>query len=270
MRLPITKERAKLAKELLFSGKPQAHVAAILGCSQPTVSRIKKGQIHGDVPWPTGTTGAIPIDFARSDHVMKWSETSALYQAYHEELQVRILEVVNTRRIAADLPTIPEIAPTYQAYLETTDEDSEWEVAALEQAQIAEDMRISELMREFEDILDAETSQRKAEEIFAVLAATRSSSDVPELDSPREKPKDLTYRKLPWDEVVSLAGRTPIVAEAIANEDLALREACGVVFYELRNSPGAWKSPAVERQIRYIRDRFAGDERVLQRIGDQR
>jgi hypothetical protein len=260
---------ARLAKEMLYADKPQAHIAAVLGISQASVSRIKHGTIHEDVPWPTGDLGAIPRDIRRTKDSVKWSETAALYQAYPEELQVRIFEIVNVRRAAADIPPIPVMAPEYEQYLKAQDEEGEedpFEFTGIERAQLGEDRRICQVMKEFDDILEEETSQQRCEEIFAVLAATRDGGDprdVPQLDTPQTP---LVYRKMSWEGVCEKGGRVAVVQKAIGSDDAALCEACCIVFYELRNSIPSWKSPAVEEQVYHIRDRLKAEPGKLEEL----
>jgi hypothetical protein len=266
---PVGKELARTAKAMLYVGRPQAHVAAVLGISQASVSRLKSGTIHEDVPWPSGDLGAIPRDTRQTEKVVKWSETAALFQAYPEELQIRIFEIVNVRRAAVDLPPIPPLAPEYQQYLESQDEEGEedpFEFTGVERAQIAEDRRVCQLMKEFDDVLEEETAQQRCEEIFAVLAATRGQDDprdVPQLDTPQTP---LIYRKMSWEDVCEVGGRVGVVQKAIGGDDPALCEACCIVFYELRNSVPSWKSASVEEQIYRIRDRLKSEPGKIEEL----
>ena len=270
-KLPVSKDLARTAKDMLYVGKPQIHVAAVLGISQASVSRLKSGTLHPDVPWPTGDQGAIPIRQERDKQPLRWSESSTLFQAYPEILQIRIFEIVNVKRAAIDLPPIPEVAPEYEEFLkggedeEESDEGDPFEMEGLEKAQLAEDRRICQVMKEFDDILEEDTAQQRCEEIFAVLAATRDGDPrgVPELDTPQTP---LIYRKMPWEEVCERGGRVNIVQKAIASDDLLLCEACCIVLYELRTSLTSWDNPAIEDEIYKVRERLSGEPGKLDEL----
>ncbi len=258
-RQSVTKEKASLAKRMLFQGKAQTHVAAVLGVSQASISRLKSGHLYPEIAWPNGASGEIPIEDMRHSASLKWSDQAGAYQKLPEILQVRILEIVNVQRAASDLLPIPEMALVYTKYLEVEDGDFDamFERPPIEVAQLAEDQRISMLMDEFHKIIDIDMSFRREQDTIDILKATQDSQED---EPPHRAARPLVYRKLEWDEVVQRASHLDIVKKAIHMEDIHLQEACSIAFYELRRSnEKTWANAALNKEIWKIRDRLEED-----------
>lgn len=262
----LTEEQARVGKLLLFQGKAQAHVAAVLGISQASISRLKAGTLCPEVPWPNGAKGPMPVEDQRHSTRMLWSSTADAYQKMPEVLQVRIFEAVNLQRAAVGLPEIPEMAPSYAEYLKSTDDDfdSYFERPPIEVAQMEEDKRICILMEEWGKLIDLDIAAQRENATLEILQSTAGPQDD---EPPPRQERKLLYNKMSWPHVVEVASHLEIVKRAIATQDVALQEACCIAFYELRHSNVKnWTSQALTRQIWKIRHRISDDEELMQRI----
>ena len=262
MKFAVNKERARFVKELLYNGREQDEIAKMAGIDQSTISRIKAGKLHGDVQWPNGEVGPIPIEAdrrARNDEHLKWSTEVEAFNSMPAQLQDRIFQVVNDNRAAQGVDPIPEAAPEYSDYL-TSPAEAE-DAIDLIRARDAEDMRIRELMREWRELLEAERASQRSDELLHILDATPPSQvEEPSNDWTEVTPmaSSLSYDKLDWDEVESRAYSLDIVQEAVESESTSLREACCIVFYAIKNrSLEHWKEPHIEREIRKLAQQLA-------------
>lgn len=257
----VPKDMARIAKQMLFARKPAAHVSAVLGISQASISRIKTGALHPEVPWPNGDQGKMPN--ADAERAIQWSDATTAYQAMPELLQVRILEVVNLRRAAADLPPIPEMAQEYIEYLEREEEEDDleklWEPTEVERAKFAEDKRISLIMSEFHEILEEDLAVQREEEVFRILHSTWADKLDGAESLGKEERRTLVYKKLPIEEALELGPGVKILREALANDDKALQEACCIAFWQLRRTPQNWGHPRIAVEVRKLAKRLAAE-----------
>lgn len=256
-RLPAPKSSIALVKKMLWEGKGQERVAFITGHDQSTVSRIRTGQMHSDVPWPNGKTGAMPVEMDRGggDEHAPWSHDATVFQAFPAEMQNRILDLVNTRRQEVGLEPIPDVDPTYGSYL--ISEDVEDESAALYEARDYEDARIRQVMTEFREISEREIATKRAEDLLLALSTTShfGTNDESEQATPAAT-GELLYDKLPWDSLTRYTTEIPIIAEAEKGDEY-LKEATCIVFYTLQNTPKTiWKEPKIAREIFRIAERL--------------
>lgn len=243
----LSVDSVTIIKRLLWLGRTQEEVAAILGVSQSTVSRIRSGRRYGDIPWPDGSTGPLP-EGQRSRVLQDWSDEARRFLDHPEEIQERILSIVNKRRAEEGRDPIPPRSAVYQDFLDSDPSDQVWEAAHLVEARRAEDRRLSQTMLEFESILLEEVALRSAEETASILEATRSEQREVDVHS-KGTVETLTYDKLPWEQVKRLARNNPLVTQAVAEEDAVLAEAICIMFHELKGSPSSWGQPEVQSQI---------------------
>jgi hypothetical protein len=249
----ITPDKIAVVKKLLMEGRSQAHVAAVVGIGQASVSRIKKGDLGADVPWPgSGKTGALPTSPAEK-RIERWSPRAAAYMTFNEDMQQHILDVVNEHRRQAGIGEIPPAAPLYLMYLQSEDSLTPDEVVdGLEDAVQAEDNRLCQLMEEFQALLDVEAQRSRDRELFDLLSATSENGRV-DSTHPITSTSDIEYDALTLEQLLELAGKVPIVAEALEQGSLNLELACRIIFYQLRGSdPKTFKLPFVEKEVRRL------------------
>ena len=253
-RLPIDNEKAARIKAMLYEGASQERISGLLGGDQSTISRIKSGQTHGDVPWPNGATGAMPVESDRRGRKDgdKWSHDARIYLDMPGEVQNRILDVVNKQRRETGLDPIPAADDVYESYL--NDPDVTDESVALYEARDSEDARIRQVMAEFREISEVERANQRAAEAVLLLQTTSHFGTEDEHTPPVGG--ELVYSKMPWVEVALRAHDVPIVQEA-EKGDTFLQEACSIVFHTLQNSSkDTWKEPNVSREVRKIAERL--------------
>lgn len=56
----LNEDQAASVKRALWEGMSITDTASAFGVSYPLVHSIKKGKVYTDIPWPDGTTGAMP------------------------------------------------------------------------------------------------------------------------------------------------------------------------------------------------------------------
>ena len=259
----LTDDLATVAKNLLWAGKSQAHVAALLGVSQPTISRIKSGSTFEHVPWPNGDTGPMPF---RLPEEASWTELAQRYLSYPQALQDRILEIVNARRAETGTPPIPAQAEEYTRFLNADPLDKEFEAITLLEAREAEDRRCSTIIREFEEIAAEEFDEKRARATQDILISTRDGgrrSPPPERSSAR-----LGYTKMDWGEVKEKGAGVPIVQEALLG-DACLREAVCIVFEQLKGSTKNWRLPVTREQILDVAEVLRKDDEVVRKLEEE-
>lgn len=250
MPIKIDAERAKIVKEMLWRGRRQEEIVGVTGASQATISRIKTGQSHQDIPWPDGSLGPMPAH-GPSEEGTDWSVEAKRFLAFPEDMQKRILEVVNARRVEGNLPIIPQHSEEYLNYLQMEPEDAAFEALDLVKARASEDRRLVTIMLEFDRIVDEQAMQFRAQEILGSIESTRRE---PDLSQTGTNPDDLAYSRLEWQVVAERSPQNPIVLEA--SSSIAMMEACCVVFYSLRESLELWTSPRVHEEIRRLAKKF--------------
>jgi len=248
MPVKLDNETAKLVKDMLWRGRPQDEISAVTRASQSTISRIKLGQSHSEILWPDGSMGPMPSHAAQPAEV-DWSVDAKRYLSFPEQMQERILDAVNSRRISADLPLIPVSSETYSKYLQMDPDEAAFEALDLVTARKAEDDRCAEVMREFDQVVADESAKVRSANIERVIEGTRQEADLSEI---RTTPvDDFIYSKLPWHVISERDPSNPIILEC-ASAGYAMMEAACIVLYQLRESPKAWQSTKVHEEIRRL------------------
>jgi hypothetical protein len=253
-RPPTDAATIKVVKDMLFAGKPQERISAVTGVSQSTISRVKAGKSHGEVPWPDGSIGPLP---ERTVQEVNWSSDAQRYLTFPTPMQERILEVVNARRSDLSIPPIPEMSEGYKQLLDADPADAEWEAARLIDARKAEDERCATIIREFDVLTSEELDTRREQEALDIFEATRGSRSTPADTLPPPAPPPLTYDKMPWETVLELAPSLRIVQEAYT-ADACMKEAICIVFHALRNSQTSWSTAVAAKQVRETADVLRG------------
>lgn len=261
----IDKKTARVIKEMLWKGRKQSIIHAITKASQASISRIKTGETHADVPWPNGEVGGIPSSASDPISEVDWSADAKRFLTFPEEMQARILLVVNKRRVESSQVEIPAIAPSYKTYLEADESDRVWEAAALEDARKSEDSRLSILMTEFDELVEEENAVRKDEDTRQIFSQTRRTRSV-EDDAPRPKSTDLKYDKMTIEEILSMDPRNILALEALAMDNPFLTEATCIIFYQNHLQVGGWKGDAVRRSIYTLMDKLGEYPDVVRRL----
>ena len=257
-RAPVDKQKARLVKQLLWQGKSQARINAVTGVSQSTVSRIKSGQAHEDVPWPDGSVGEMSARqvIPESD----WSADAQRFLSFPDELQERMHKKVNKRREEMGLLPVPTASTAFTSLMESELGDLEWEATAIADAHKAEDARLASIMIEFDEILEVERATQRGEQTISIIESTREDRS----DEPAIVPSDvLIYTKMDWKDLIHQAPDIPIVKRAFTSSDVALKESCCILFHELRGTPSSWGEPAVEKQILLVADKIRANIKLM-------
>jgi hypothetical protein len=262
----VDKELARQVKEMLWRGKSQEHVSVALGVSQSSISRIKLGVAHGDIPWPSGEMGSMPLRVGPIEDV-DWSIDAKRYLTFPAEMQSRILEAVNDARQSFNAPLVPTIAPRYATFLNSDPEDAEFEATALLDARRSEDDRMSTIMREFDSIVNSEAARIHEQTIVSAILDTKREVE-PDHNGTAPVALDLHYEKLDWALVCARAPDNKIVIEALATGP-ALIEAVCIVFYQLRSYEETWSSPRVHTEIRRLAKRLADIPALMERVMEE-
>lgn len=264
----LTQAQVRMAKEMLWKGREQSRVAAVLGISQATVSRIKKGAIHQNIPWPDGSLGAMPTVSTLQIGAEEWSADSQRLLRMTQEMQDRILDLVNERRALTMLPTIPPMAEVYKEYLlsaeaEGEDGEGDAEFEGLEQARAEEDKRLSIIMNEFTAIIDGElTKDRDADLMHAISTTKAVNPNTP--SPPYEGPP--RYVVLPWSSIISKDPTNPLVREAVAIADPVRIEAICIVFKQVAQTRESWRSEGVARLVQETEERLRAHPNLIVQI----
>lgn len=264
----LTAERIGLIKRLLAEGRTQEHIAAIVGVAQASVSRIKTGEMGAEVQWPSGQTGELPAA-SYEKRVEKWSHKAQAYLSFPEEMQVHILDVVNEQRREAGWDEVPPADPTYMSYLQQEQQLSLDERAtSLEKAVDSEDRRIVRVMEEFQQIMDAEAQRARDDELFSMLENTAAQPRADDEDDRGTRSlvtgasvltPVLVYDALTTGSLLEMAGKVPIVIEAMADTEGYLEKACCILFYQMKGSdPRSFKEPFVEKEVRRLAAKLRG------------
>ena len=252
-RVPIDLPTARQIKGLLWKGTSQERVAVLTGASQSTISRIKAGKAHENVPWPDGSLGPMPESQTREP---EWSADASRLLAFPDMMQQRIFAVVNEARRNSDQPEIPPTDTTYLDYLDAEGGDQEWEASALLRAREAEDKRLSLLMIEFDEIVAEERTVLHEESARAIIVSTRQEplDEVIPITAHTDLPKGLE-----WDYVKEFAPKHPLVIEAFETSDPHLIRAICIVFEALQQFPHNWGEPFAIRNVRELADKLRGE-----------
>lgn len=258
-------------KRLLWEGRSQTHIAALCGVSQGFVSRVRSGTLHADVQWPDGSTGGLRTRLehdaqAATPNEEGWSTDATRFLTFPSDMQVRILQIVNDRRRELGMESLPQAATAYQDMLQMDAHDAAFEHAAVGQARLEEDRRLTTIMREFDGLLTEQVAVRSDEAALAILQRTRASA--PQVLIPQAA-DTMEYDKLPWAFVSQVGGSLTIVRKANTSADALLKEACCVIFHHLRNSPSAWQLPEATEQIVKLRERLAQFPRLVASITEE-
>lgn len=258
----VDKELIRTVKSLLWMGKAQSTVSAMTGVSQGTVSRIKNGYVHGDVPWPDGSVGRMPVREVLVE--VDWSADAKRLLCFPDDMQMRIFHLVNERRTATGLPPIPDMAPEYRDYLNADEADREWEATTLVEARKAEDKRLATIMLEFDELVASEEATKRAEELTSIFSATSEGGHPAE--RPPRPPKQLKYEKLDWPYILRYGRTVDVVRDCMSCRDAVLREAICIVFFQFKDSQTNWRSSVVEDQVREIAEKLRADPMIVQQI----
>jgi len=121
-RVPIDTQTARHIKALLWKGTSQDRIALVTGASQSTISRIRAGKAQENVPWPDGSTGAMPEGQAPE---VDWSTDAARLLAYPDMMQKQIFAVVNEARRESGQSEIPPTDTSYLELMDTEGRDAE-------------------------------------------------------------------------------------------------------------------------------------------------
>ncbi len=263
-RPPIDKQKARLIKQLLWQGKSQPRIQAVTGVSQSTISRIKSGNAHEDVPWPDGSLGEMPARQVIPE--ADWSADAQRFLSFPEELQERMHQKVNKRREEMGLLPVPTASTAFTSLMESELGDLEWEATAIADAHKAEDARLASIMIEFDEILEVERATQRGEQTISIIESTREDRSG---DLPVPAATTLIYDKMDWKELIQLAPEVSIVKRAYASQDVALREACCILLHELKGTRGSWGDTVVEEQILKIADRIRSFPDLMERLKDE-
>lgn len=257
----ITTDTAQQVKDLLWRGRRQSEIAAILGVSQGLVSRIRKGLAFSDLPWPNGTSGPMPspshLPISRE---LDWSVDAKRYLSYQAEMQQRVLDVVNTRRRDLGLDMIPSSAPEYADYIAMEPDDAAFESLRLNEARKAEDRRIACIMREFDEITIDEITESRNRAAQAILEATREDRTDEVIQESANPPQ---YDKIEWA-MVKRSTAVPVVLEAMATNDVVLKESICILFKRLKTD--LWGTAAVAREAHAIAERLRRYPQLVEKL----
>ena len=264
----INDRQATEVKTLLWQGVTQRKVELLVGVSQTTVSRIKDGTVAPDALWPNGMRGAMP------DRTMSreegWSDEAADFMKMPQEMQDRILTIVNAVRAEHGDPPIPHTAPEYDKMLRMDSTDRMFEQVSIAEARLAEDRRMATLMMQFNEIIDERRSAQDDTIISRIIASTEPEEEGAHPPPPYLAGEGaqavLTYTKMPWEDVCYRAYKVRIVKLAMIGERVALKEACCIVFEALKGSRQSWNDEAVADQIREMADKLERHPEIMDRL----
>lgn len=256
----VPSEAVSVAKRLLFEGRSQLDVAALTGISQPTLSRIRAGKSHADVPWPDGTCGPMPEKDAAIGP--RWSTDAARFLDMPTEFQNRVLELVNERRAEIGMPPMPTSSENYQALLE--DPTFALDPDAAQAAQAAEDQRISTLMREFDGLLSEALVERSDERIQDILEQTSALTASP--PEPTPSPEPPKYQTLAWGSVQQLD--LHLVRRAVQAKDYLYLEAISAVLVLYENF-GVDNIDMLDKLVRQFRSLLEPHVELVKRIEEK-
>ena len=226
----LTQEEILLVKKLVWEGGlTQKQIAIRLQeeygkqVDQASVSRIKRGTLGRNVPWPDGFTGA----FNKGRKDLNWSSAAAEYSAMPEEMQNRMLWAVNSARLKKGIDELPPVDVTYQSWIQAALLDPTEEVELMILGRQREDNRRATVQKEFNDIVKEKmdlSRQRIYQEIL--------TEDVPQTnESPTAPHKMEFYNAVTWDEVLASWYKLQIVKTAILQDDPFLKEAICIFKY---------------------------------------
>lgn len=245
----ISNDLISRIKKDLWEKVPQGEISRKYGVSQPTVSRIRRGTVGTFVPWPTGDIGGMPKQSGvrkQGINESAWSASSMRYLNFPEDMRESILIAVNARRRKLNIDEIPRESEELTNYLSAPPGTRAQEHMLSDEAFQAEDLRMSTLMLEFDDLVSQQSQADREERLLKIIQGTRRD---PSEDKSPDNDGDLEYNKLPWNEVLSRAGSLPLVRRVLAKRDPVLLEATCIAFA----SSVSWHDPAIEKHIEDIR-----------------
>ncbi len=237
----LTVNAVQMIKEMLYNGKAsQAKVSVLFGVSQGTISRIQSGHTHPAVPWPDGSTGAMPevIDPISEGG---WSQKARLYMGLSDELQGIIIKRVNEERERVGMATIPPADEGYLKYLSRgldEEETEEFSTSELSNAIKKEDDRLSLIMSEFEDIVEGERQTSLDEDLRAAVELG-VGAETPNLPPPPPKGPP-SYNAFEWGKLKEIAAGNRYVETAEAAGDPVTKEAVCAAFWATRKTRDSW------------------------------
>lgn len=267
LRKTVTDRQAAEAKTLLWQGVGQGKVALLVGISQSTVSRLKDGTAGAEALWPNGMAGAMPNRTMALEE--GWSDEASDFMKMPEEMQNRILQIVNeVREAAGDLP-IPHTAPEYEAMLRMDATDRAFEQISIAESRLAEDRRMATCMIQFNEIIAERRAAQDDKVINRIIDSTLSHDiETPPLED-KEYIATINYTKMPWETVCIKAYKVKIVKLAMIGERVALREACCILFQALKGSRQSWNDDAVADLIYRLADKLEANEERMKLITEE-
>lgn len=248
----ITPQDAQRIKKMLYGGTPQDRCALLMNVSQATVSRIKNGKAYEAIPWPDGSTGAMPTKVSLEDAASgdsEWSVDARRYLEFETEMQERIRVLVNAKRDHLDLPPIPGESETYRAFLNAEPSEDLREVEALLNAKEDEEKRCATIMQEF-DVIVAEQQAYAAEDLIREgIATTREERKA----APVQEVKPPVYSAYTWEEVLERVPNAPFVENV---QDPIRREAIGFAVQMTENTVDGWVGKGIKTIIDSVEAEF--------------
>jgi hypothetical protein len=144
-----------------------------------------------------------------------------------------------------------------------------FEQVSIAEARLAEDRRMATLMIQFNEIMDERRAAQDDTEINRIIASTvtydEGTPSSPLVDESLKR-GNLTYTKMPWEEVCYRAYKVRVVKLAMIGERVALKEACCIVLHALKGSRTSWNDEAVSDQIRELADKLETHPDIMSRI----
>ena len=224
---PISPETARLVKEALWTGGFQREIARAYGLSQSQVSRIRHGRTWSSVPWPDGSTGALPASAPGA----QYKPEPALYMMESNPSVSRTPSIQQA--------TVRIVSPEVGEELHEND--------AIQGSPIRKQEDTIDALRAIREEI-TEEEEREALEELAISSPSRETSRKREAEPDREEP-------WPWERCLREAGGNPLVQEAESSGNKFLKEAIQISFASL--DPALWRAPVVQGKIRKLADELA-------------
>ena len=257
--MPLEYDDILSMKEVIFSGIPQTAIAQQFAVDPSTVSKICRGHLYPEIPWPNGETGGLGhSEYRKIRHERRQSEASAPLAegslgAHFPDTDVwaiegssRLLERIADLLDEGEVEFDPEEPKADDLGPNSPGPDGPGFVGAIDPiAALEKDRqnRLSSLKRQ-RAALD-EMGQAAAKELDDEIASISVALDEIDYVDPRDQPEGVIYDGWDWDEVLAKASKVDLV-KLVENspeqfpEIIAVKKALGVILKAVPEHQ--WKS----------------------------
>jgi len=253
----LTQGELSFVKRLIWEGgNTQKEIAVKFAqefkksVDQSSISRVKMGKLGRAVPWPDGFTGA----FDPTRKTVTWSSEAEEYTKWPDDIQDKILWVVNKRRRKEGLEEFPPIDMVYQNWITASALDPIEETELMLIGKAREDNRRKNIMEEFL-IITQEHMDIIRQRTFTYLLEEEVNGESKGVLSPAPDIRLKKYEAATWEEVMYSWNRIQIVKRALLDQDSILAEAICILKHAVPNLDTEDKE-YITKSVLSIRDRL--------------